>query len=95
MEKLIVEIPSITQHAGYPGNVRKYKISNKCPGCGGKRAVKLWRGLSYDGSRRLNVDCWKNECGHTDRYSDIREEGTIVNWETKTTLELTVKKATK
>ena len=75
---MIVEIPSITEHAGYPGNVRQYEIADTCTKCGAKRGVKRWVGLSYDVSRRLSVDCWTNECGHTDIYSDIRLEGKIV-----------------
>lgn len=75
---MIVEIPKITEHSGYPGNVRQYEISDICQKCGAKRGVRRWRGLSYDGSRRLNVDCWENECGHIDNYSDVRKEGKIV-----------------
>lgn len=75
---IIVEIPSCQQHGGHGWNLKKYKIRNTCPSCGMKRAIKHWKGLSYDGSRRLHVDCWENECGHIDLYSMIREEGKIV-----------------
>ncbi len=71
---MIVEIPKIIEHEGYAGNLIKVTISDKCPKCGKKRGIKRWKGLSYDGSRRLTVDCWANECGHTDKYSDIIEE---------------------
>ncbi len=74
MGTITVKIPKITEHAGYPGNLMTIQISDKCPKCGGKRATKRWEGLSYDGSRRLIVDCWQNECGHLDLYSEVREE---------------------
>lgn len=69
-----VTVPSISEHAGYPSNLITGEISDKCPKCEAKRGVKRWEGLSYDGSRRLNVDCWENECGHIDKYSDVRQE---------------------
>lgn len=75
---MIVTIPICTQHAGYPGNIKKYQIKDECPKCGKKRGIERWEGPSYDGSRRLYVDCWKNECGHIDTYSEIRKEGTRI-----------------
>lgn len=81
MGYIIVEIPSCQQHEGYPGALRKYKIKDTCS-CGGKRAVKAWRGFSYDGSRRLLVDCWENSCGHVDLYSMVRKEGELVSYDT-------------
>ncbi len=75
---MIVEIPVVTEHAGYPGHLRLLEISDTCPKCGAKRGTKRWRGLSYDGSRRLSVDCWENECGHIDSYRDVVQEGKIV-----------------
>jgi len=74
-----VTIPRIQQHAGDPGNLITVEISDKCPKCGAPRGVQRWEGLSYDGSRRLNVDCWKNECGHTDLYKDVIEEAFKTN----------------
>lgn len=71
---MIVTIPKITEHAGYPGNVMTIEISDECPKCGKKRGVKRWKGLSYDGSRRLHVDCWSNECDHIDGYPAVRKE---------------------
>ena len=50
------------------------EISDTCPKCGAKRGIKQWQGLSYDGSRRLEVDLWINECSHIDKYSEVREE---------------------
>ena len=69
---MIVEIPLTEEHEGYYKG--KFQISDKCPKCGARRGIKRWRGLSYDGSRRMEVDCWSNECGHIDKYSDIRKE---------------------
>lgn len=69
-----VEIPKITEHCGNPCNILVLEIEDTCPICGAKRGTKRWKGLSYDGSRRLTVDCWENECGHIDRYSNVRRE---------------------
>lgn len=71
---MIVTIPRITQHEGYPGNLITIEIDDKCPKCGAKRGTKVWEGLSYDGSRRLHVTQWENECGHVDKYSDVVKE---------------------
>jgi len=30
--------------------------------------------LAYDGSLRLEVDCWDNPCGHVDKYADVLNE---------------------
>lgn len=76
---MIVEIPIKTEHEGYPGYLRKFEIADTCPKCGAKRGVERWKGLSYDGSRRLNVDCWKNECGHIDLYKDVVKEGKLIS----------------
>jgi len=81
---MIVEIPKMVQHEGFPGNVVKVEIQDTCPKCGAKRGVKRWKGLSYDGSRRLHVDCWENECGHIDTYSEVRTEGKPVPYDTPT-----------
>lgn len=75
---MIVEIPNVTEHGGYPGHLRLFEISDNCPQCGAKRGIKQWKGFSYDGSRRLTVDCWENECGHIDYYKNVREEGKLV-----------------
>ena len=72
---MIVKIPTVTEHEGYPGYIGYYKIADTCPVCGAKRGIKRWKGLSYDGSRRLSVDCWRNECDHIDIYSDVVAEG--------------------
>ena len=71
-----VEIPITPQHEGMPSALRTFNISDKCPKCGKKRGIERWRGFSYDGSRRLSVDLWKNECDHIDKYSDVVKEAT-------------------
>jgi ribosomal protein S8 len=70
---MTVSIPRIEQHEGYPGNIITIEISNKCPICGGKRG-EPHKVLSYDGSRRLEVDGWQNPCGHIDKYESVRQE---------------------
>lgn len=69
-----VTIPRITEHAGCPGNAITVTISDSCPKCGAKRGIQIWKGFSYDGSRKLEVDCWLNECEHIDKYADVRRE---------------------
>ena len=69
---MIVTIPACVQHEGIFSVT--VEIQDTCPKCGAKRGIKQWKGLSYDGSLRLSVDLWENECGHIDKYSEIREE---------------------
>ena len=70
---MTVTIPSCEQHEGIFSMT--VTISDYCPKCGKKRGVDtIHKGFSYDGSRRLVVDCWTNPCGHTDYYKDVREE---------------------
>jgi hypothetical protein len=71
---MTVTIPTKVEHEGYPGNLMTVEIADTCPQCGGPRGTKRWGGLSYDGSRRLNVDCWSNPCGHVDTYAAVRQE---------------------
>lgn len=69
---MIVTIPACIEHNGiYSMTI---EIQDTCPKCGAKRGIRRWKGLSYDGSRRLHVDCWENECGHIDIYREVREE---------------------
>lgn len=70
---MTVTIPRIPEHEGYPGNLVTIEIKDTCPKCGGKRG-EPYKGFSYDGSRRLIVDCWKNECGHIDTYREVMQE---------------------
>ncbi len=44
-----------------------------CPICRGPRG-EPYTGISWDGSRQLSVDCWRNPCGHTDSYASCRRE---------------------
>ncbi len=70
-DKRTVTIPSCDEHAGlYAVEVTLEWI---CPTCGGPRG-EPFASVSYDGSRRLAVDSWRNTCGHTDRYAAVRRE---------------------
>jgi hypothetical protein len=71
---MTVTIPRITEHGGSPLCLMTIDIPDACPKCGERRGVRRWEGFSYDGSRRLVVDCWENECGHVDTYRDVRLE---------------------
>ncbi|TGM35696.1 hypothetical protein EHQ75_16025 [Leptospira levettii] len=73
-ETITVRIPRIAEHNGFSEFLAEYTISNRCPKCGAKRAVKRWLDYSYDGSRKLLCDRWDNECGHYDTYESIRNE---------------------
>jgi hypothetical protein len=66
-----VTIPAKIQHEGIYSVV--VTIKDTCPTCGQQRG-KPTQGTSYDGSRRLSVDMWKNPCGHIDKYSAVRKE---------------------
>lgn len=69
-----VTIPACDQHSGHLNNLITIEIKDLCPKCGAKRGIVQWKGLSFDGSRRLEVDCWRNECDHVDKYSEVRQE---------------------
>lgn len=71
---MIVEIPLIKQHEGSTLNVGKIEISDFCPKCGQPRSKDIYRTRSYDGSRWVECDGWKNPCGHTDYYEDCIKE---------------------
>jgi hypothetical protein len=71
---MYVEIPKIKDHNGFRHNLVKVEISDSCPVCGSKRGIRRWKGLSFDGSRFFEVDCWENECGHIDKYADVINE---------------------
>jgi len=71
MEIKQVTIPACSEHEGfYSINIMLYWA---CPVCGKLRG-EIFKGLSYDGSRRLSVSCWKNPCGHVDAYPAVRKE---------------------
>ena len=69
-----VIIPSRAEHCGIPIYLMAVKLYWVCPECGEKRGEIYHNAFSYDGSRRLVCDGWKNPCGHIDRYSDVRKE---------------------
>lgn len=66
-----VTIPAMTEHDGY--HACRVIVEWKCPKCGGPRG-EVFDTVSYDGSRRLYCDGWRNPCGHVDKYSDMRAE---------------------
>jgi hypothetical protein len=66
-----VIIPAQEQHAGM--FIWAVRLDWVCPVCGGPRG-ELFQTLSYDGSRRLNCSGWVNDCGHIDKYNDVRAE---------------------
>jgi len=68
---MTVTIPACAEHNGF--HAVTVKIYDTCPICGARRG-DVFETLSYDGSRRLNVDGWLNPCGHVDKYSDVRQE---------------------
>lgn len=74
-EYMFVEIPIIANHMGLDIYVRRIRISATCPKCGGPRGkVFPYKVKSYDGSRFVYCNGWKNPCGHVDMYSDVANE---------------------
>ena len=69
-----VEIPRCDAHDGFHSVT--VSLLWECPRCGGPRG-DVFRTISYDGSRRLGCDGWKNPCGHIDFYHDVRREAGI------------------
>ena len=65
---MTVTIPSTLEHNGFYSST--VKILETCPICGERRG-DTYKGISYDGSRRLLVDQWDNPCGHIDKYTDV------------------------
>lgn len=68
-----VVIPIIPNHEGNPFWIREIRISKYCPKCGGERG-KPYKVRSYDGSKSIVCDGWKNPCGHIDLYKDVVAE---------------------
>lgn len=66
-----VTVPACAEHEGI--YERRVRLLWKCPVCGGPRG-EVEQGFSYDGSRHLLVNVWKNPCGHVDKYDDVRRE---------------------
>jgi hypothetical protein len=73
-----VEVPACNEHQGTFAT--KVRIRWACPACGRLRG-RVFRGLSWDGSRRLPVDCWVNPCGHIDKYDKVRAEAAALQLE--------------
>ena len=72
---MFVEIPLLENHMGLNLYVKRIRISATCPICGGPRGKVLPNKVrSYDGSRFVYCDGWKNPCGHIDYYSEVRKE---------------------
>lgn len=72
---MFVKIPLVSEHDGFQACVKKIKISAFCPKCGQPRGKVFSHNMrSYDGSRYVVCDGWKNPCGHTDYYSDVAKE---------------------
>lgn len=69
-----VEIPRLDAHDGL--HSVRVSLLWECPRCGGPRG-DVFRTISYDGSRRLGCDGWKNPCGHIDFYFDVRREAGV------------------
>lgn len=66
----LVVIPATNEHGGY--DAMHVLLPWTCLVCGGPRGEPT-PGFSYDGSRRLAVDTWKNPCGHVEKYGMIRD----------------------
>ena len=65
-----VTIPACVEHEGLFS--RTVILPWFCLHCGGPRG-EPYETISYDGSRRLAVHGWKNPCGHTEKYSEVRD----------------------
>ena len=76
MNQRTVTIPGCYNHCGL--HAVRVTLDWVCPLCGGWRG-EPYPGLSYDGSRRLAVDCWQNACGHVDMYAAVREEAGVTS----------------
>ncbi|WP_293003338.1 hypothetical protein [Mycobacterium sp.] len=70
-----VSIPRRDAHDGI--HIMSVTLPWRCPHCGGPRG-QVFRTISYDGSRRLACDGWKNPCGHIDFYAAVRHEANIL-----------------
>lgn len=66
-----VLIPARANHEGFHSMM--VTLEWVCPRCGGPRG-EPFDTVSYDGSRRLHCDGWRNPCGHVDKYAAVREE---------------------
>lgn len=72
---MFVRIPLEPVHEGFQFYVKKIRISAFCPKCGQPRGKVFSHDMrSYDGSRYVICDGWKNPCGHVDYYCDVAKE---------------------
>jgi rubredoxin len=71
VETKTVEIPDRSRHQG----IHKTTVTLEwvCPVCEEPRG-EVKKVLSYDGSRRMQVDGWENPCCHVDKYADVIQE---------------------
>lgn len=67
-----VTIPRVAEHEGMLA--AKVTVPWVCPTCGRPRG-EPFKTVSYDGSKRLHCDGWKNPCGHVDKYAAVVTEG--------------------
>lgn len=70
VEERTVTIPACDEHEGF------YSLTTTLPWvcmyCGERRG-EPYNSISFDGRMRLAVSCWKNPCGHVERYSTVRD----------------------
>lgn len=64
-----ITIPSMIEHEGI--FAMTIRVLWTCLICGAERG-EPFATTSYDGSRRLGVDGWRNPCGHLETYHMIR-----------------------
>lgn len=57
----------------YTVATKTVEIPDLCPVCGGPRGKPVSRPFCEDG-HHYAVHCWKNPCGHLDRYEDVLRE---------------------
>jgi hypothetical protein len=73
-ETRTIRIPSCAEHNGF--HALTATVPWRCLVCGGPRG-EPYKGLSFDGSRRLGVDRWDNPCGHVETYAFVRKHETL------------------
>lgn len=64
-----IRIPACAEHEGV--HAITATVPWVCLECSGPRG-EPFKGQSYDGSRRLEVDVWNNPCGHVEKYAAVR-----------------------
>jgi len=62
----------LRQRADHAGHLITITLQWMCPVCDGPRG-EVFRTISYDGSRRLSCDGWRNPYGHGDLYGAVRQ----------------------